>query len=81
MINGVNTATQLQETSFYSKKFVKIMIIGKNFVTSPSDVRDRSDRKGVKYFKVVKVVKGGKEVKGVEWVKIKRFIGFNGLRS
>ena len=51
------------------------------YLTSPSDVRDRSDRKGVKYFKVVKVVKGGKEVKGVEWVKIKRFIGFNGLRS
>ena len=44
-------------------------------------MRDRSDRKGVKYLRVVTVVKGGKEVKGVEWVKIKRFIGFNGLRS
>ena len=78
----LNKIFAIQIIAKLCKIFFLIKICKINFlITSPSDVRDRSDRKGVKYFKVVKVVKGGKEVKGVEWVKIKRFIGFNGLRS
>ena len=38
-------------------------------LTSPSDVRDRSNRKGVKNFKAVKVVKGVRVIKGVKWFK------------
>ena len=34
--------------------------------TSPSNVKDRSDREGVKDFEVVKVVEGVKVVKRVE---------------